>query len=102
MYSMAEMKKLPQIKEFAKEETDAFWAYDKVAFSGGEIPAKYKQLMAIAVALTTQCVYCIEFHKQAALKEGVTKAELAEAIHVAAAIRAGGAVSHGTHLFDES
>lgn len=101
MYSMDEMEKLPQLKKHAQEETNAFWAYDKVAFAGGKIPAKYKQLMAIAVALTTQCVYCIEFHKRAALKEGVTKEEFAEAVHVAAAIRAGGAVSHGTHLFDD-
>ena len=56
--------------------------------------------MAIAVALTTQCPYCIEIHRQGALKAGVTKQELAEAVHVAAAIRSGGAITHGTHLFE--
>jgi len=56
--------------------------------------------MAIAVALTTQYPYCIEVHRQAALKAGVTEEELAETAHVAAAIRSGGAITHGTHLFE--
>lgn len=56
--------------------------------------------MAIAVALTTQCVSCIEVHRQEALKAGATEQELAEAVHVAAALRAGAAVSHGTHLLE--
>ena len=58
------------------------------------------RVMAIVVALTTQCVYCIELHRQAALKAGVTGQELAEAVHVAAALRAGGAITHGTHLLE--
>jgi alkylhydroperoxidase/carboxymuconolactone decarboxylase family protein YurZ len=39
-------------------------AYDKVALEAGSIPKKYKELMAIAVALTTQCPYCIEVHRK--------------------------------------
>ena len=98
MYSMDNLKKLSELKTLAPAPTDAFWAYDKAALADGAIPKKYKELMAIAVALTTQCPYCIEVHRQNALKAGVTKEELAEAIHVAAALRAGAAVTHGTHL----
>jgi AhpD family alkylhydroperoxidase len=99
MYSMDNIKKLPKLGELAPEATKAFWAYDEAARADGAIPKKYKELMAIAVALTTQCPYCIELHRQLALKAGVTEQELAEAIHVAAALRAGGAITHGTHLF---
>ena len=56
--------------------------------------------MAIAVALTTQCAYCIEVHRQEAVKTGVTEQELAEVIHISAALRAGGAITHGTHLLE--
>ena len=56
--------------------------------------------MAVAVALTTQCVYCIEFHTQKAKKAGATEQELAETTLVAAALRAGGAVAHGTHTLE--
>jgi AhpD family alkylhydroperoxidase len=76
----------------------AFKDWDKLALADGAIPKKYKELMAIAVALSTQCPYCIEVHRQQAVDAGVTETELAEAIHVAAALRAGGAITHGTHL----
>ncbi len=101
MYAKEHLKRLPKLSQLAKPLTDAFWAYDKAAFAEGVIPKKYKELMGIAVALATQCPYCIEVHRQAALKAGATEEELAETIHVAAAIRAGGAITHGTHLLSE-
>ena len=100
MYSMENIKKLPKLSKLAPEAAKAFWAFDHAALADGAIPKKYKELMALSVALTTQCPYCIEIHKQAALKAGVSEAELAEAILVTAALRAGAAVTHGTHLLD--
>ncbi len=99
MYSTNNLSKLPRIGQLSPEAMTAFQAWDKLALSDGAIPKKYKELMAIAVALTTQCPYCIEVHRQAAVKAGVTEQELAEVVHVAAALRAGGAITHGTHLF---
>ena len=101
MFSMDNLKKLPKLGELAPDATKAFWAYDEAARAEGAIPKKYKELMAIAVALTTQCPYCIELHRQLAVKAGVTEQELAEAVHVAAALRAGAAITHGTHLFKD-
>jgi AhpD family alkylhydroperoxidase len=101
MYSLKNIAKLAHVGELSPETMSAFRAYDKAALSDGAIPKKYKELMAIAVALTTQCPYCIEIHRKEALKAGVTETELAEAIHVAAALRAGAAITHGTHLFPE-
>jgi AhpD family alkylhydroperoxidase len=54
----------------------------------------------LVVALTTQCPYCLEIHKGAAIKAGATKEELAETIFIAAALRAGAVITHGTHLMD--
>ncbi|MEA3152371.1 MAG: hypothetical protein QOD56_3310 [Gammaproteobacteria bacterium] len=98
MYDMTNMKKLPLLGSMAPQAWDAFVAFDKAALADGVIPKKYKELMAIAVALTTQCPYCIAIHKDAALAAGVTEQELAEVTFVAAALRAGAAVTHGTHL----
>ena len=98
MYSMDNLKQLPRFAELAKEATEAFWAYDKTAFADGAIPRKYKELMAVAVALTTQCAYCLETHRQSAHNAGATEQELIEAVHLAGAVRAGGAITHGTHL----
>lgn len=101
MHSMDNLKRLPQMSKNAKDATDAFWAYDKAALADGAIPKKYKELMTLAVALTTQCAYCLEIHKTAAIEAGATKEEISETIHVAAALRAGAAVTHGTHLLED-
>ena len=98
MYTMDNLNKLPKLGKLAPEAMTAFRAYDKAALADGAIPKKYKELMAIAVALTTQCPYCIELHRQEALKAGVTEQELAETVLVTSALRAGGAITHGTHL----
>lgn len=101
MIDMKNLKKLPSLNVSAPDAANAFWAFDKAALAPGAIPKKYKELMAVAVALTTQCPYCIEVHRQGALEAGVTEQELGEAVFVAAALRAGAAVTHGTHLLSD-
>ena len=85
------------MNEHAPELMKAFWAFDKAAVAEGAIPVKYKELIAVAVALTTQCPYCIDIHSNNARKAGATEAELTEAAMVSAALRAGAAVTHATH-----
>jgi AhpD family alkylhydroperoxidase len=100
MYDMANMKKLPKLGGLAGEAMKAFGEFDRAALADGAIPKKYKELMALAVALTTQCPYCLEVHKGAARQAGASEAEIAETVFVAAALRAGAALTHGTHLID--
>jgi len=57
--------------------------------------------MAVAVALTTQCPYCIEIHMKDARRVGATDPMLTEAAMVAAAMRANATVTHASHLFKE-
>lgn len=64
------------------------------------ISKKHKELIAVAVALTTPCGYCLEVHRKAALAAGATEAELSEATFVPAALGAGAAVTHGTRLLE--
>ncbi len=97
MYDKANLTKIKKMNELAPEVMKAFWAFDKAAVADGAIPVKYKELIAVAVALTTQCCYCIEIHSNNARKAGATEAELTEAAMVAAALRAGAAVTHATH-----
>jgi AhpD family alkylhydroperoxidase len=99
MFDMKHLTRLRTLDAQAPEAMQAFWAFDKAAFAEGALSAQTKQLIAVAVALTTQCPYCIELHNKAARDAGATDAQLAEAALVAAAIRAGGAVTHATHLF---
>ena len=99
MFDMKNLNRLKSLDKNAPEAMQAFWAFDKTAFAAGALSVQEKQLMAVAVALTTQCPYCIELHNKAARDAGATDAQLTEAALVAAAIRAGGAVTHATHLF---
>jgi AhpD family alkylhydroperoxidase len=97
MYNKENLAKIRRMNELAPEVMKAFWAFDKAAVADGAIPVKYKELIAVAVALTTQCPYCIDIHSANARKAGATDTELTEAAMVAAALRAGGAVTHATH-----
>ena len=81
-------------RALAPETEKAFQAFSHQVFADGALPAKTKQLIAVAVAHVTQCPYCIKGHTKAALRQGATSQELMEAIWVAAEMRAGGAYAH--------
>lgn len=100
MYDMNQMKKLKKYGDLTPGAWQGFLAWDKAAMADGAIPAKTKELIAVAVAMTTQCPYCIEIHGKRAKTAGCTEAEIAEAVMVAAALRAGGAITHGTHCLE--
>src|SRR4051794_37362243 len=100
MYDMKNIAKLKRFADLAPDAFKKFVAFDEAAYQDGAISSKYKELIAVAVALTTQCPYCIEIHSKKAKKAGATEQELAETAIVAAAIRAGGAMTHATHTFE--
>src|SRR5512132_3463651 len=103
MYDIKNLSKMKNLEVHAPEAMKAFVAFDKAAMAEGAVPVKYKELMAVAVALTTQCPYCIEAHTRRARSAGATDGELGETVMVAAALRAGGAIAHGAHcLKDEA
>ncbi|QEH31623.1 Alkyl hydroperoxide reductase AhpD [Aquisphaera giovannonii] len=92
--------------KFASKEAEAFFHLKHTAErKDGVIPAKYRELISIAVALTTQCAYCIDAHIKNAVEAGATREEVAETVFIAAALRAGGAVGNGLlamRLFEEA
>ena len=97
MYDLKNLRKMKKLEAHAPEVMKAFVAFDKAALAGGPIPGRYKELMALAVAFTTQCPYCIEIHSSKAREIGASDPEIAEAVLIAAALRAGAAITHGTH-----
>jgi AhpD family alkylhydroperoxidase len=97
MYNKENLAKLKKMDSLAPEVMKAFWAFDKAAIANGAIPVKYKEMIAVAVALTTQCPYCIDIHSGNARKAGATDAEMVEAAMIAAPQRVGAAVTHATH-----
>lgn len=92
-YTRVYKKQTPDILKTWGEFNDQVFSDDRA------IPLKYLQLIALGVAFTTQCDYCIDGHVQEAVEAGATEQEIAEAAWVAAAIRAGGAFTHGRTAF---
>lgn len=81
-------------RELAPAQAAAFHAFGEAVFADGALPAKTKQIIAVAVAHVTQCPYCIKGHTRLALSSGASRQELMEAIWVAAEMRAGGTFAH--------
>lgn len=85
----------------APKNIEAWRNFSNTVFKAGALDEKTKQLIAVAVAHTTQCPYCIRAHTKGALRKGATKEEIMEAIWVAAEMRAGAAYAHATIALDE-
>ena len=98
--SMDDLKKLKKLNLAANEAWSKFQEFNQAVLGEGAIPTKYKELISLGVALTTQCWYCLEVHRDNAKRAGASDEELAEVTLIAAALRAGGAYAHGTQLFD--
>lgn len=95
-HDAGDLRFLKEMSKLAPAEFNAWLALDKiVAREDGAIPRKYRELIALGVAFTTQCPYCIEVHVKAAKAVGASREEITEAALIAAALRAGGAATHG-------
>ena len=104
-HSPEDVRRLRDMRQLAPGDYDAWLNLNKIiGREDGAIPKKFRELIAVAVACTTQCPYCIEAHARAAKIAGASRAELVEASLLAAALRAGSATMHGTmalKFFDE-
>jgi AhpD family alkylhydroperoxidase len=91
-----DLKSIGELKKLAPAEFNGFVELDKiVGREDGAIPRKYRELIALAVASTTQCPYCLDVHSRNAKKAGASREEVAEAAFISAALRAGAAATHG-------
>jgi AhpD family alkylhydroperoxidase len=100
LYPVSTPELAEQRKTLAPEPAKAFRAFSQSVFAEGAVPARTKQLIAVAVAHVTQCPYCIRGHTRAALKQGVAPEEIMEAIWVAAEMHAGAAYAHSVLALD--
>jgi AhpD family alkylhydroperoxidase len=95
-HDVGDLRFLKEMGRLAPAEFNAWLNLDKiVGREDGAIPRKYRELIALGVAFTTQCPYCIEVHVKAAKAAGASREEITESSLIAAALRAGGAATHG-------
>ena len=85
-----------RLGELKPDLFQAFRDFDHKVFTDGALSIRVKELIAVATAHITQCPYCIAAHTKRAKKAGASDEEVAEAIFVAMALRAGGSFAHST------
>jgi 4-carboxymuconolactone decarboxylase len=96
---------LPQfgnIGESSPELAEKFFAYYGAVFEEGALSKREKALIALAVAHTVQCPYCIDAYTKDSLQQGADLEQMTEAVHVATAIRGGAALIHGLQMLDHA
>jgi len=77
-----------------------FGALNHASKQTRHLDAKTRELIALAVAITTRCEGCIDAHAAAAHKAGATREEIAEALGVAIALNAGAALTYAGYVMD--
>jgi alkylhydroperoxidase/carboxymuconolactone decarboxylase family protein len=101
-YDPADLKKFGNIAEFGPELSKKFFSYYDDVFKEGELTAREKSLIALAVAHAIQCPYCIDAYTSGSMEKGVTEKQMMEAVHVAAAIRGGASLVHGVQMMNKA
>lgn len=81
---------------------EKFFAYYGAVFAPGALSVREKALIALAVAHTVQCPYCIDAYTDTSLKEGADLEQMTEAVHVATAIRGGASLVHGMQMLEQA
>ncbi len=100
LYPPATLDIAKKREQLAPETLNTWRSFSRQVFTDGALPAKTKDLIAVAVAHVTQCPYCIRAHTKSARQKGATEEEIMEAIWVAAEMRAGAAIAHSALAID--
>jgi alkylhydroperoxidase/carboxymuconolactone decarboxylase family protein len=97
-YHRQDLARFPEIGEASPELWDKFLSWYNAVFAEGALTEREKALIALAVAHTVQCPYCIDAYTTACLEKGSNLEQMTEAVHVAAAIRGGASLVHGVQM----
>ena len=101
-YNETDLPKFAKITEFQKSMGEKFFAWYNEVFKEGKLTAREKSLIALGAAHAVQCPYCIDAYTQDTMQKGVTKEQMMEAVHVAAAIRGGASLVHGVQMMNKA
>lgn len=97
-YNPKDLGKFSTMGEEAPQLWESFMNYYSKVFEEGALTAREKSLIALAVAHTVQCPYCIESYTQDCLEKGINEEQMTELVHVATAIRGGATLVHGLQM----
>ncbi len=99
-FSTDELKRFGKITEFQESMGSRFFDWYGEVMKEGALTVREKALIALAVAHAIQCPYCIDAYSSACIQNGSDEEQMMEAVHVAAAIRAGTSLVYGVQMMD--
>lgn len=88
------------LRDAIPETWAGFAALHRSAVGDGVLPAKFKELIALAIAVAEGCDGCIAYHAKAAARRGATEEEAAEALGVTLLMSGGPASVYAPRAFD--
>lgn len=91
---------LKEMRGGAPEVMKAFGGIAQAALKTGALDTKTKELIALAIGVSSRCDDCIAFHTKAAVEHGATKEEILETLGMAIYMGAGPAVMYAAHAVD--
>ncbi len=98
-YESEDLKRFAEVGKFRDELMKKFFDYyNKVTGEDGALTKREKELIALAIAHSQQCPYCIDAYTTACLEAGADPEQMTEAIHVAAAMEAGITLVHAVQM----
>lgn len=100
-YNPRDFRKFGNITEWSEDLGNKFFEYYNTVFEEGALTAREKSLIALAVAHTERCPYCIDAYTKDGLQRGITREEMMEAVHVGAAIQSGASLVHGVQMMNK-
>jgi AhpD family alkylhydroperoxidase len=89
-----------ELRKLSPDTVDAYRMAGGAGAKTGHLDEKTRELISLAVAVTTRCDGCIAVHSAKAVKEGATREEIAEALGVAVAMNTGAAVVFSARVLD--
>lgn len=92
---------LGKLGKDAPEVAAAFVNITNACFIEGEIPGKYKELMAVSIAVYARCEYCIAYHVFKCIEEGANRDEIMEAATLAIAFGGSPSAAYTATLVEE-
>ena len=89
-----------RLRAVQPEVMSGFAKMHGAATGDGALSASTKELIALAIGITSHCDGCIAFHVHDALRAGATRDEVVEAIGVAVMMGGGPAAVYGSDALD--
>jgi len=97
-YEKRDLGDFANIGEYAPDLGKKYFDYYGEAMKAGALSEREKTLIALAVATTQKCPYCMDAYTNQCLSLGVSREEMMEAVHVGAAMVAGVVLAHSTQM----